>query len=432
MAFTTYIGSGQGVAKYSASGLPGGNPALQSVNALEAGRIRVVFTRAMDFTHPALLEPSNYLYTYDGTVYPVFCCLQVDTQTVDLLVPIIPEIITTATAHLKVLEGRDPRGVALDPILNETDFTAQGVNWTSAPTHLTALLGTYQGLSVDDLPATWLGSSATLLLTRKKTMKIQFQSTEKLRVRLPPFLNKNDWSYIMGTDQATLYIKCPDGTLLQTGVGGVPVPTYDSDVRMWSVDLDVSYYTAHADPSTNEWKVYAVSDDANYVPQWASYFWGDYVDDVTTAKTSAGSADTKLGTPAVTVSDDIAAVKTDTAAIKLKTDNLPADPADESLLEAAIAGVQADTTAISAAVTAVDTKLGTPAGASVSADIASVQTVADTLQDVATGKWVIDVLNNQLVLSRWNGSSWVEFKRFDLFDKDGNPSSSKIYSRIPV
>jgi hypothetical protein len=36
---------------------------------------------------------------------------------------------------------------------------------------------------------------------------------------------------------------------------------------------------------------------------------------------------------------DLPAVKTDTAAIKLKTDNLPSDPADESLLESAIAAV---------------------------------------------------------------------------------------------
>ena len=36
---------------------------------------------------------------------------------------------------------------------------------------------------------------------------------------------------------------------------------------------------------------------------------------------------------------DLPAVKTDTAAIKLKTDNLPSDPADESLLEAAIAAL---------------------------------------------------------------------------------------------
>lgn len=37
-----------------------------------------------------------------------------------------------------------------------------------------------------------------------------------------------------------------------------------------------------------------------------------------------------IGTPAVSVSDDLAAVKVDTAAVKAKTDNLPANPADVS------------------------------------------------------------------------------------------------------
>lgn len=41
-----------------------------------------------------------------------------------------------------------------------------------------------------------------------------------------------------------------------------------------------------------------------------------------------------IGTPASTVSADIAAVKSDSAAIKLKTDNLPSDPADASDISA--------------------------------------------------------------------------------------------------
>lgn len=50
-----------------------------------------------------------------------------------------------------------------------------------------------------------------------------------------------------------------------------------------------------------------------------------------------GDSFARLGAPAgVSTSADIAAVKADSAAIKAKTDNLPTDPADESLLEAAI------------------------------------------------------------------------------------------------
>jgi len=126
------------------------------------------------------------------------------------------------------------------------------------------------------------GSSAGSLLLAgilERLMKSQFQSTEKLRVRLPPFLNKIDWSYIMGTDTCTIKIKCPDGALLTSGSGGVPAASYDSDVKMWILDLDVSQYTAHHHASTDEWKIYAESNDANMVPQWASHFWGDYVDD---------------------------------------------------------------------------------------------------------------------------------------------------------
>lgn len=83
-----------------------------------------------------------------------------------------------------------------------------------------------------------------------------------------------------------------------------------------------------------------------------------------TAPAMTGDAFARLGAPAgASVSADIAAVKVDTAAIKAKTDNLPSDPADESLILAAtdaivtaIAGVQADTdniqTRIPAALTA--------------------------------------------------------------------------------
>lgn len=56
--------------------------------------------------------------------------------------------------------------------------------------------------------------------------------------------------------------------------------------------------------------------------------------------TRAGDAFTRLGAPAgASVSADIAAAKSDTAAIKTKTDNLPSDPADASDVAAAIGGL---------------------------------------------------------------------------------------------
>jgi hypothetical protein len=70
----------------------------------------------------------------------------------------------------------------------------------------------------------------------------------------------------------------------------------------------------------------------------------------------AGDAFTRLGAPAgASVSADIAAVKTQVAAIDAKTTTLPSDPADQSL--------------IIAATDAIMTRLGAPAGASISADL---------------------------------------------------------------
>lgn len=76
----------------------------------------------------------------------------------------------------------------------------------------------------------------------------------------------------------------------------------------------------------------------------------------------------------VTAVDDY--VDTEVAAIKAKTDNLPADPADASDIAAAFATVNAT--------------LGTPAGASIAADIAAVKVdTAATLADTGTDGVVI-------------------------------------------
>ncbi|MES0071925.1 hypothetical protein [Mesorhizobium sp. M0058] len=76
----------------------------------------------------------------------------------------------------------------------------------------------------------------------------------------------------------------------------------------------------------------------------------------------------RLGAPVgATISADIAAIKAIDDAVKAKTDNLPSDPADQSL--------------IIDATTAIMSRLGAPAGASLSADIAarSSQTSVDDL-----------------------------------------------------
>ncbi len=95
---------------------------------------------------------------------------------------------------------------------------------------------------------------------------------------------------------------------------------------------------------------------------------------------------TRLGTPAgASVSADIAAVKVDSAAIKLRTDNLPSDPADASDVAAAFAvlqgeldGIQADTEDIQSRLPAALTGAG-----NIKADAVAVSgdaTAADTLE----------------------------------------------------
>ena len=223
--------------------------------------------------------------------------------------------------------------------------------------------------------------------------KFQFQSTEDLLIRLPPFIKSTDGTYIYTGDTCAVVVVKPGGTLY----GSAVTMTRDANTGHWTGSIPL------ADHEHGVWLVKATSSGvAGALEQFREYAWGDYVDDITLTKTqatnaasSASSADGKCTT--------IAAV---TSALP----TFPSDPADESLLEAAIA--------------AINTKLGTPAGASIAEDLANIYAVS-------TGKWVIDAVLNQLILYKWTGG-WVEFKRFDLFDKDGNPASSKIYSRVPV
>lgn len=76
--------------------------------------------------------------------------------------------------------------------------------------------------------------------------KSQFQSSEVLKARFTPFLNRNDGSEISG-DTCQLYVKCPDGTLLDstTNPGDVPVPTYLADIGYWWSDIPTSVLAAH-------------------------------------------------------------------------------------------------------------------------------------------------------------------------------------------
>lgn len=125
-----------------------------------------------------------------------------------------------------------------------------------------------------------------------------------------------------------------------------------------------------------------------------------------TAPAMTGDAFARLGAPAgASTAADIAAAKVDTAAIKNKTDNLPSDPADASVVAGLIAALEAkvdivdtvadgiktktdnlpsdpaDQSLIIAATNAILAVLGTPAGASLAADLAAL--IADLADEEA-------------------------------------------------
>jgi hypothetical protein len=101
------------------------------------------------------------------------------------------------------------------------------------------------------------------------------------------------------------------------------------------------------------------------------------------AAVTTRAAASVLGSPAgASVSADIASVKSDTAAVKLKTDNLPADPADASDIAAATAAIEADTQDIQSRLPAA--LVGGRMDASVGAMAANTVTAAAVAADVTT------------------------------------------------
>jgi hypothetical protein len=117
----------------------------------------------------------------------------------------------------------------------------------------------------------------------------------------------------------------------------------------------------------------------------------------TDIRTELDTNSTKLANLDATVSSRLAAASytapanSDITAIKSKTDNLPSDPADQSLLEAAIAGVTAPSA--STVATAVRSELATEL-AHLDADISTRATPADIpASDITAIKTTTDALN---------------------------------------
>lgn len=116
---------------------------------------------------------------------------------------------------------------------------------------------------------------------------------------------------------------------------------------------------------------------------------------------------TRLGNPAgASVSADIASIKTDTSGVVTKIGT----PVGASV-SADIASVKSDTSGTTAGVAAISTKLGTPAGASVSADIAAIQSITSGLS--ASGP-KIDTLH-QIAIGRWK----IQGTQLLLYNDDG-------------
>jgi len=63
-----------------------------------------------------------------------------------------------------------------------------------------------------------------------------------------------------------------------------------------------------------------------------------------------------------------------------------------------------------------------------SVDLNDINTKLDTLEAVAVGRW--RVLGTQLILYQLDGTT--PLATFNLFDSDGNPSSTRIFERVPV
>jgi len=130
-------------------------------------------------------------------------------------------------------------------------------------------------------------------------------------------------------------------------------------------------------------------------------------------------------------------------AIKAKTDNLPSDPASQSAIEDKIDQAEAnirgadndDLKAISDQLDAVQADLDNPdqykADVSDLAKESTVQAIkqaVDFIKGIEGGRWKIE--NNQMIF--YDEDNSTELARFDLFDKDGNPSEENVYERRRV
>jgi hypothetical protein len=195
----------------------------------------------------------------------------------------LPAITTTRRTGLLMVHGVrgsvgafDPTSPGFTELIDEIMF---GSRHLKVDFRADLDPGTYNSFILDTNPGHPTTTAFTFLLAIAEggsknwaqrggnTMKNDFQSDEDLLIRFPPHIDKTTGEYITGgTDVVTLTIKKPNGDVL-TAEGGI-LATYDADVDMWTYDVDVGLFAA------GEWKVKAVTDDANGLPQWQTFTWG--------------------------------------------------------------------------------------------------------------------------------------------------------------
>jgi hypothetical protein len=244
-------------------------------------------------------------------------------------------------------------------------------------------------------------------------MKDQFQSTETLRVRFLPFVNKLTGEYIIGSDTCQLTLKKPDNTTSSVAA------TFDSDVSMWYYDVLVGSY------QQGEWRIKAVSNDTNALPQWKVYIWGDYVEDITTVKT-------RLGTPvAASISADIANVQTTANTVNTTANTI------NTKIGTPVSSVSTDIAGVQTTSNTINTKIGTPDNGTVSQDILDLRGVANSIDSnfpatltqatlAAASAASADTYAQQAATNSFNGLSYS----VDIFNNLGTPVSTTISADI--
>lgn len=195
-----------------------------------------------------------------------------------------------------------------------------------------------------------------------------------------PGAGATGWLGMASTSSGTVCLCSAVGVNVANGVGAItgnvrvryPINASNLAFNVW--DEVGNIVPCHADsvlvagsPSPSDVR-YGVSYQLGgqsgtcYVPAAASVLYGVNVDATTgTATISASDIRAAVGLASANLDTQLSTiagyVDTEVAAIKAKTDNLPSDPADESL--------------IIAATDAIMTRIGAPAGASIAADIAA-------------------------------------------------------------